>query len=41
LNGIHHLQIGVEDVDIVGGNINTLKKNTDFLLDVSMKVGCK
>jgi hypothetical protein len=39
LNGTHQLLAYADDVNLLGDNIDTIKKNTDILIDASMEVG--
>jgi hypothetical protein len=39
LNGTHHLLVYVDDVNLLGDNIGTIKKNTDVLIVASKEVG--
>jgi hypothetical protein len=39
LNRIHHLLVYVDDIDLLGSSINTIKGNTETLLEASRDVG--
>jgi hypothetical protein len=39
LNGTHQLLVYADDVNILGGSIHTIRKNTDALLIASKKMG--
>jgi hypothetical protein len=39
LNGTHQLLIYADDVNLLGGNIDNIRKNTNALIDASNKVG--
>jgi hypothetical protein len=39
LNGTHQILVYADDVNLLGDNIDTLKKNTETLIDVSKEVG--
>jgi hypothetical protein len=39
LNGTHQLLAYADDVNLLGDNIDTIKKNTKIIIDVSKEVG--
>jgi hypothetical protein len=39
LNGTHELLTYTDDLNLLGGNIDTVKKNTETLIDASNEVG--
>jgi hypothetical protein len=39
LNGTHQLLAYADDVDLLGNNIDTIKKNTETLIDASKEIG--
>jgi hypothetical protein len=39
LNGIHNISVYADDVNVLGGNIHTISKNTDALVITGKKTG--
>jgi hypothetical protein len=39
LNGTHQLVVYADDANLLGDNIDTIKKNTETSTDASMEVG--
>jgi hypothetical protein len=39
LNGTHQLLVYADDVNLLGNSVDTMKKNTQTLMDASTEVG--
>jgi hypothetical protein len=39
LNGTHHVLVYADNVNLFGDNTDTIKKNTEALIDASKEVG--
>jgi hypothetical protein len=39
LNGTHHLLVYADDVNLLGDNTDTIKKNTKTIIDASKEAG--
>jgi len=39
LNGTHHLLVHADDVNIMGGSVHAIKKNTEALVVASKETG--
>jgi hypothetical protein len=39
LSGTHQLLVSADDVNLLGGNVDTIKKNTESLIDGGKEVG--
>jgi hypothetical protein len=41
LNGTHERLVHADDVNLLGDNTDTIKENTEFIIDASKEVGLK
>jgi hypothetical protein len=39
LNGTHQLLVHADDVNLLGGSVDTIQKNTETLIDANKEVG--